>query len=293
VAEGTGQNRFVRFGVFELNARTGELCKDGKPRPRLQGQPFELLLQLLEKPGEIVTREDLRKRLWPDDTFVDYDHSVNTAINKLRQALGDSAESPRFIQTLPRAGYRFIAPAAWVDGAAKAEASAAAPAEAACGAADAARARRPIVLSDPEELPRVRLGTALLLFSLIQVLYLGFYIDLLVSLRLAEQALRQTLSWPSWVLIIAIVTAAAGIPVRLYLLTAALFRYPKLTAQFRKLMPFLFPLDELWALSPFLAVDQIGIGLALATTAALLFLPFSQRSLLLMGERGSKAGAQN
>ena len=106
----SGDHRVFRFGTFELDAGTGELRRDGKIRPRLQGQPFELALQLLARPGELVTREGLRKRLWPADTFVDYDHSLNTAVNKLREALGDSADNPRFVQTLTRQGYRFIAP---------------------------------------------------------------------------------------------------------------------------------------------------------------------------------------
>jgi len=100
------QDHLFHFGLFELDGRTGELRKAGKKGPRLQGQPLEVLLQLLGHPGELVTREELRQRLWPADTFVDYDHSLNTAVNKLREALNDSAENPRFIQTIPRRGYR-------------------------------------------------------------------------------------------------------------------------------------------------------------------------------------------
>src|SRR5450631_1349604 len=103
------QNRIFRFGVFEFDGNTGELRKDGKVRPRLQGQPLEVLLLLIERSGQVVTREDLRLQLWPADTFVDYDHSLNAAVNKLREALSDSADNPRFIQTIPRRGYRFIA----------------------------------------------------------------------------------------------------------------------------------------------------------------------------------------
>ena len=100
--------RLVRFGAFEVDLRTGELRKDGT-RLKLTGQPFQVLTILLEQPGEVVTREELQKRLWPD-TFVDVDHNLNTAINKIREVLGDSAESPRYVETLPRRGYRFIAP---------------------------------------------------------------------------------------------------------------------------------------------------------------------------------------
>lgn len=97
----------VRFGVFDLDLRTGELRKRGA-KVRLQDQPFQVLAILLEKRGELVTREDLRQRLWTADTFVDFDHGLNKAINKLRDALGDSAVSPRFIETVARRGYRFI-----------------------------------------------------------------------------------------------------------------------------------------------------------------------------------------
>jgi TolB-like protein/DNA-binding winged helix-turn-helix (wHTH) protein/Flp pilus assembly protein TadD len=106
----------VRFGVFELDPRGRELRKHGL-KIRLQDQPFQILVILLEKPRELVTREDLRKRLWPADTFVDFDHGLNKAINKIREALGDSAGSPRFVETVARHGYRFIADVSFVDGA--------------------------------------------------------------------------------------------------------------------------------------------------------------------------------
>jgi len=99
----------IRFGVFEVNLRTGELRKK-EHKLRLQQQPFQLLTLLLEKPNQVVTREEIQQKIWGDDTFVDFDHGVNRAINKLREALGDSADNPRFIETLPRRGYRFIAP---------------------------------------------------------------------------------------------------------------------------------------------------------------------------------------
>ena len=99
----------MRFGTFEADLATRELRKSGV-RIKLQGQPFEILVMLLERPGELVTREELQQRLWPTDTFVDFDHGVNAAINRLREALGDSAENPRFVETIPRRGYRFVAP---------------------------------------------------------------------------------------------------------------------------------------------------------------------------------------
>src|SRR5436190_21765892 len=100
--------RLVRFGVFEVDPVSGELRKAGV-KLKLGGQPFQVLAILLERPGDVFTREELQRRLWPD-TFVDVDHNLNTAINNIREILGDSSENPRFVETLPRRGYRFIAP---------------------------------------------------------------------------------------------------------------------------------------------------------------------------------------
>src|SRR6184192_4396236 len=102
------QSSVVRFAEFELDLRTAELRKRGL-RLRLQEQSFQVLAMLVARPGELVTREELRMRLWPADTFVDFDHGLNAAVNKLRETLCDSADSPRFVETLPRRGYRFIA----------------------------------------------------------------------------------------------------------------------------------------------------------------------------------------
>jgi DNA-binding winged helix-turn-helix (wHTH) protein/tetratricopeptide (TPR) repeat protein len=104
-----GPNRVLRFGVFQLNLAGRELRKHGV-RIRLPGQPFSILSILLEKPGEVVTREEMRYRLWSSDTFVDFEHSMNSAVKKLRTALGDSAENSRYVETIPRVGYRFVAP---------------------------------------------------------------------------------------------------------------------------------------------------------------------------------------
>jgi DNA-binding winged helix-turn-helix (wHTH) protein len=104
----TARTRGARFGAFEVDLRSGELRKHGI-RLKLQEQPFKILALLLERPGDIVTREELRQKLWPVDTFVDFDTGLNSAIKKLRDVLADSAEEPRYIETLPRRGYRFIA----------------------------------------------------------------------------------------------------------------------------------------------------------------------------------------
>jgi DNA-binding winged helix-turn-helix (wHTH) protein len=106
--------RYVRFGIFHLDLRREELLKDGT-RVKLQGKVYQALLALLEKPGEVVTRQALRMRLWPAETHVNYDANVNTTVNKLRQVLGDSPDQPVFVDTIPRKGYSFVAPVEYLD----------------------------------------------------------------------------------------------------------------------------------------------------------------------------------
>jgi TolB-like protein/DNA-binding SARP family transcriptional activator len=107
--DNSDQPRFVRFGAFTFDPLAGELRKQGR-KLKLQGQPIEILAMLLGRPGEIITREELQKRLWPENTFVDFEHSLNAAVKRLRDTLDDSAEAPRYVETLARRGYRFIAP---------------------------------------------------------------------------------------------------------------------------------------------------------------------------------------
>ncbi len=279
-----------RFGLYELDSGTGELRKEGVLRPRLQGQPLEVLLYLLSRADDVVTRDQLRLLLWPTDTFVDSDHSLNTAVNKVREALNDSADNPRFIQTIPRRGYRFIASVEVVgDGASASAASKQGNilgTEA--GPATSSTESRNFMLSDAHDLPDAPRGVIQFLFSLIQVMYLFFYVISFARLRWVQPVLSQSVTHPNWILTLLLVTALVGIPLRLYLLSAAIFGYRRLPVKFLRLFPFVIILDELWALAPFLLVDEIGVGLALAATAALLYLPFSQRSLMLMGQFNAK-----
>jgi cholera toxin transcriptional activator len=310
--------RLFRFGAFEADEHTGELRKQGR-RLLLQGQPLQVLLLLLDQAGELVSRTEIQQRLWPDGTFVDFDHGLNTAINKIREALGDSASSPRFVETLARRGYRFIAPVEVVnaDSARPQAAPVSLPAPAdparasgepntspqeetspplALASRDAEPAQvasRPsrTLLATPEELPQASRKLVRTLFLLLQVMYLGFYAVSLARLRIIETIVPGESSHAYWVLVLLIVTAAVGIPTRLYLISSAAFGAPGLRERFLKIFPVIFPLDELWALAPFLLAPWIGFGAALGSTAALLYAPFAQRSLILMGA-GSAAREQ-
>lgn len=253
---------------------------------RLQDQPFQLLLILLERTGEVVGREELRQKLWPVDTFVDFDHSLNTIVNKLREVLGDSATNPRFVETLAKRGYRFLVPV---------EIVATSDGQNAIAQNDDGPFPTPTqnhpepksLLTHSEELPNVPHGYVRVLFLLIQVMYLSFYISALARISAAEDLLHQAFGQANWIAIVLIVSAAVGIPVRLYLLSAVSFDIRDLSRKFRRLFPAMFVIDELWALSPFLLAPQIGLGLALAVTAALIYVPFAQRTLILMRERAN------
>ena len=261
-----------KFGLYEANLESGELFRSGR-KLRTQEQPFQVLVALLEKPGEVITREELRQRLWATDTFVDFDHSLNTAINKLRDALGDGANNPRFIETLPRRGYRFIAPVEIVTGETISPVKSPTP---------------DVPLAEPSptiagaELPKAHPQLARLLFGLFQAMYLVFYAVALW--RLEEIVWRASYAGVSGtvVLVLVLVTGVVGIALRLYTLNAALFNYRHLGRNFQRLFPFVLILDVIWAISPFLLVHLIGIGLAFAACAALVYSPFAQRVLAIM-----------
>jgi cholera toxin transcriptional activator len=269
--------RLIRFGVFEVDLAAGELRKNGS-RVRLQEQPFQLLHLLVERPSEIVTREELRQKLWPADTFVDFDHSLNTAVNKLRDALGDSAASPRYIETLARRGYRFVAPVERLEGRGAVQAAATAD-------VNGPRGHRRLV--HPElEVPLPHRGLVRFLFALIQVMYLCFYLAALLHLqqvgRIADSFFA---AWAAFaVTVLVLVSGGVGILLRCYLFSAVAFDYRRLLQKFKQLFLLVLLLDELWALAPFLLTQKMGLGAAFAVTAALLYVPFSERTLLRLAE---------
>jgi len=250
----------ARFGVFEADLNARELRKQGR-RIRLQDQPFAVLAILLERCGNVISREELREKLWPANTFVDFDHSLNTAVNKIRETLGDSASSPRFVETIARRGYRFVGDIQWQTPSAANTPS-----------------RNPVT---GEELPKTNRGLTRSLFALIQIMYLVFYIEALFHWRGVDQVSWADAGSPL-ILIFVLVTAGVGIPVRFYLLSAVGFDYALLGQKFRKIFIPLLLLDELWAVTPFLILERIGFGPAFAATAALLYVPFAERTLVRM-----------
>jgi len=297
----TQRTRQYRFGLFEADAATGELRRQGI-RIKINAQPFQVLCLLLERPGELLTRDEIARDLWPDGTFVDYEHGVNSAINRIREALGDSAANPRFVETLARRGYRFVAPVERIGGERdeNADSGGASVVEARLEAeADAAAAEptavsnvadlpvSPTVLSEPilatpEELPQTSPVLALTFFVSLQLMYLAFYVSALANLSEIDDLLSSvpgsSVSFP-----LLIVTAALLIPARAFVVSAFLFGAPRARRQFLRMWPLLAPMDVLWALSPFLLLHHITFGLALACVALLVYSPFAQRSLVLMG----------
>jgi len=282
----TDSPRRYRFGLFEADVATGELRRQGI-RIKINAQPFQVLALLLARPNRLLTRDEIARTLWPGQTFVDFDHGVHSAINRIREALGDSAANPRFIETLARRGYRFVAPVEVIS-------------EPESGTAPATTTPQPefdpfpaeeltldsllnrTYLATPEELPRTARPIVQTLFVLLQLMYLGYYVGALANLPEISDLL-STLPHASQIFTTLIVTATALIPVRAFVLSAALFHPPAASKKLLRLWPFLLPFDILWSLSPFLLLHHINFGLALACTPLLVYSPFAQRSLILMG----------
>jgi DNA-binding winged helix-turn-helix (wHTH) protein len=283
-------SRIFRFGAFEANESAGELYKHGV-RIKLHAQPFQVLLMLVERPSELVTREQMRQRLWGGDTFVDFDHGLNTAINKLRQALNDSASEPRYIETVSGKGYRFIAPVVLAEPFSKvAGQPVAAPSQAdpvKQSAEDAPGTSLGKLLTAPSELPAAPRMLVRSLLLLTQAMYMAFYLGALANLQEIHDIFDEArVSSPAMLLALLVTTATGLIPVRLFIFAAVAFDFQELPAKFGRLFPVLLLLDLLWALSPFLLVHHVSIGLALGLSAALVYMPFAQRSLVLMYARG-------
>jgi DNA-binding winged helix-turn-helix (wHTH) protein len=278
-----------RFGPFEADVKAAELYRGGT-RLRLQMQPFQVLVALLERPREVVSREELRQRLWPQDTFVDFDHGLNTAMAKLRDVLGDSAGNPRYIETIAKRGYRFLGDVEAVEPPEAARMIApepsSSPAPSPVGHETNVVSVSPVSSGQPPadgELPRARRSTSRVLFVLAQIMYLSFYFSALFDWQQLDRA--AWLIWPGAgqvVFVIYLVTALIGVAVRLYLIAATALDYHLLGEKYRILFPGVFLLDMIWALAPCLLADRLGWGLALGACAALIYMPFAQRVLVKM-----------
>ena len=271
--------RRYRFGAFEADAATGELRRQGM-RVRLHAQPFQVLTMMLERPGELLTREEICRELWPEGTFVDYEHGVNSAVNRIREALGDKAASPRFVETLARKGYRFVAPVERIGDGEGVTASA--DVEVSADEAIVERRFWEGVLATPEDLPRSSHAVVRTLFVLLQVMYVAFYVGALANLGEIGDLLSP-LSYARVAFITIVASAAVLIPVRVFVVCMVLFRAPRAKEKFLKLWPFLLVADALWALSPALLLHHINVGLAIACMTLLVYSPFAQRALVLMG----------
>ncbi|SPE20178.1 Transcriptional regulator, CadC [Candidatus Sulfotelmatomonas gaucii] len=278
-----------RFGVFEADAARGELRRQGI-RVKLNTQPFQVLLMLLERPGELLTREEISRRLWPDGTFVDFEHGVNSAVNRIREALGDTAGSPRFVETVARRGYRFVAPIEHIAPAEDLQPGSSSPISNELTEPEPTLGKH--VLATTHELPKVPYAVAQTLFILFQLMYLGFYVGALANLAEIDDLLSP-LPKSAWIFNILIVTAAMLIPVRAFLLSAVIFHAPRIRLKFLKLWPFLLVPDVLWSLSPFLLLHHINVGMALACATLLVYSPFAQRSLVLMGAGTGRAPSKS
>jgi len=263
----------VRFAEYEADLRSGELRRQGH-RLKLQDKPFQVLATLLQRPGELVTREELRQSLWAADTFVDFEHGLNTAVNKVREALRDSANNPRFIETLPRRGYRFIGP---INNSGEAQAALPSQVETQSAAADVSSA-------EASELPTAPRPAARGLLLLIEGSYLVSYIAALHYLIWVRMLARFSFG-PAQSLTIAsliIVWCALGLPLRFYMCFAILFDYDLLGEKFRRLFPFLLSIDEVWSAMTFFLIPTIGLGFAFPLFVLAVYSPFAQRTLVRM-----------
>jgi hypothetical protein len=229
---------------------------------------------LASRPGELITRAEIQKELWPDGRFVEFEHAINTVIKKVREALGDDPNNPRFLETLPKLGYRFIAPLEVII-------PIPAPTDSTGGA---------IAVNNDDDfsIPYPRFSR--FLFLAIQAGYLAMYCSALYYVNELDHALTAAGFVPvSWTLPALLVLAMCGIAVRLYLLTSVGWRHPAAGAKFSTLFPFILVLDALWAASPLLVMDVLGSGVALAGVAGLAYLPFAQRTLIRSVYKNSRA----
>jgi len=271
------QHARVRFESFELDCITGELFKDGS-RVKFQDQPARLLILLVSRAGMLVTRDEIQEGLWEDGQFVEFEHAINVAVKKIREALGDDPLKPRMLETLPRKGYRFIAPVEAIENPAPVPVQeiispSPPPVQAPIPERNPAPDERTLELefSLPETPARI-------LFLAVQAMYLTLYSLALSHMYDVASVLGG--AGVGWLTVPLLVGAAGSIPVRLYLIFTVGLGHPAAGLKYRRMLPYLMPWDWIWAPSPFLAVHTIGPEWALVLTAVLVYPPISQ--LILM-----------
>ena len=257
----------IRFDAFELNIHTGELLREGN-RIQLQDQPTRLLTLLANRPGELVTRDEIQRELWKDGEFVEFEHAVNTAIRKIRVALEDDKGQQRIIETLPKKGYRFIATVemlAPVKATEEATASETKPKNAPSG--------------ESFTLP-ISVNSARVLFLLAQIPYVASYLATFYNWDNVDTALIRTFSIPvEWSRPSLQILALVGFSVRIYLIGLVGWGHTDAGPRYRKLFPFLLFLDGLWAATPLL-VEGAGPLVSWAGLILMGWLIFGQRTLM-------------
>jgi DNA-binding winged helix-turn-helix (wHTH) protein len=277
----------VRFEAFELDCKTGELFKDGA-RLKLQDQPARLLILLVSRAGMLVSRDEIQEALWEDGQFVEFEHAINVAVKKIREALNDDPLKPRMLETLPRKGYRFIANVETVP----AETIAALPQpgveppkitreEATLPPAAPTHIRIDEHPPDEETLERefaLPATPARILFLVVQAMYLTVYCLALIHMYDVASVLGA--AGVAWLAVPLLIGAAGSIPVRLYLAFTVGLGHPAAALKYRRMLPYLMPWDWVWAPSPFLAVHTIGPEWALVLTAVMVYPPISQLILI-------------
>ena len=266
------QNR-IRFETFELNLHTGELSKAGS-RVQLQDQPTRLLALLANRHGELVTRDEIHHELWKDGEFVEFEHAVNTAMHKIRVALEDDKDKPRIIETLPKKGYRFIAPVDVLGG----SPASLPPSE--TQTAEPVPAKRPANAED-FVLP-ISAVSARVLFLLAQVPYVATYLATFYNWDNLDDALIRTFVFipVEWSRSFFQVFALVGFAVRIYLIGLVGWGHTEAGPRYRKLFPFLLLMDGLWAATPLLVVEDLGPLVSWAGLILMGWLVFGQRTLM-------------
>ena len=262
----------LRFESFELDLHTGELCKDGS-RVHLQDQPARLLALLASRSGTLVTRDEIQHELWKDGEFVEFEHGINTAILRIRKALDDTSETPRIIQTLPRKGYKFIAPVNVIEPVLQ-------------------PAPDPNTKKGPNEfvLP-VSVNLSRSLFLLAQVPYVGSYLAAFYYLDELDAALGRTFGFipVRYSLPAVLMLALIGFAVRIYLIGLVGWGHTDAGPRYRTLFPFVFVLDAFWAATPLL-IHRVGHLLPWAGLILMAWLIFGQRTLMRSIEQGQQQG---